>query len=355
VARGAPAWDAPEMSTLLPRLLAFVVLAVALAGCVQRRAQAPPGAPVADAPPRQPTRSVAAAPTSVLRDGASGEPADWAAVQRVVSASDVVAFGEFHDDVEGARFEERLWRLVTAAPDARPGTLAMEFFERDVQPALDAYLAGSLDETEFAKRARQGPGYPKAHRPLVEHAKAAGRPVVAANAPRSLVTAYRKQEAPYAEWKAGLATEQQAALPRGTSVIEDAYREKFMALMGAERGARIFKAQSLWDDAMAEAVADRRAAHPSERVLLVVGAFHVQGRLGTLTKLAQRRPGDRVGLIVMAHADDAALSLPADLRGAADLVLVVPQPRAQPAPPSAPAAPPTGARPAQPPVPQPKT
>jgi uncharacterized iron-regulated protein len=325
-------------------LLALVLLALACAGCVQRGAARTAPAPAPDARPR-PVLSKPAAPASVLRDGATGVPADWAAVERVVRGADVVAFGEFHDDAEGARFEERLWRLVTAAPDARPGTLAMEFFERDVQPALDAYLAGSLDEADFTRRARQGPGYAKAHRPLIEHAKAAGRPVVAANAPRPLVTAYRKQEAPYAEWKAGLAPEQQAALPRETSVIEDAYREKFMALMGAERGARIFKAQSLWDDAMAEAVADRRAAHPTERVLLVVGAFHVQGRLGTLTKLAQRRPGDRVGLIVMAHAEDPALSLPADLVGAADLVLVVPSPAA---PSSA-----SPAAPSQPPVPTP--
>jgi hypothetical protein len=100
--------------------------------------------------------------------------------------------------------------------------------------------------------------------------------------------------------------------------------------MGEERGAAFFKAQSLWDDAMAEAVADRRATAPQERVLLIVGGFHVRGRLGTLTKYAQRRPQDRVGLIVMAYGEDPALSLPADARGQADLVLVVRTPEEKP-------------------------
>lgn len=338
----------------IPALTLLSLATLSSVGCVQRRA-APAPVPAPDARPRpQLSKPAQVAPTSVLRDAATGGVADWAAVERLVSASDVVAFGEYHDDPHGARFEERLWSLVASAPDKRPGTLAMEFLERDVQADLDAYLAGTLDEETFRKRARQGPGYAKAHRPLIEHAKARGRPVIAANAPRPLVTAYRKQEAPYAEWKAGLSPEQQAALPRETRVIEDAYRDKFMALMGAERGAKIFKAQSLWDDAMAEAVADRRAAFPQERVLLVVGGFHVQSRLGTLTKLAERRPSDRVGLIVMAHGADATLALPDDLRGQADFVLVVPrpppEPKVHPAPPAAGATPPT-----MPPVPAPKS
>jgi uncharacterized iron-regulated protein len=305
--------------------------------------------------------------TSVLREGTSGREVPLSALDRVIARNDVIAFGEYHDQADGARLEAVLWERLTTTPPpgGRSATLAMEFLERDVQADVDAYLAGQIDEATFVKRARQGPGYAATHRALVERAKATGRPVIAANAPRRLVTAYRKQDAAYADWKATLPEADRGWLPSSTRTIDDLYRARFVELMGEERGATFFKAQSLWDDAMAEAVADRRAKAPNERVLLIVGGFHVEGRLGTLTKLAERRPQDRVGLIVMAYGEDAALSLPADVRGQADLVLVVRKPeetpRVQPAktpakapagsPSAAPAATAPGSAPAQPPVP----
>lgn len=353
--------DAARMSPIHPRrrscpaprsprhaALACLVLVVASsAGCARARTTSPAVAPAVPAAVPAPAPA-AAAPRMVLRHGQSGREVPWSTVESLVQRSDVIFFGEYHDDRAGAEFERRLWEQLSTqrGRGARPATLAMEFIERDTQPVLDAYLAGTLPEAEFVKQARQGPGYAAAHRPLVEHAKAVGRPVIAANAPRPLVTAYRKQAAPYAEWLATLTDAQRGSLPRSTSTPDDAYKARFLGLMGGERGNAIFKAQALWDDAMAEAVADRRAAHPAERVLLVVGAFHVQGRLGTITKFRERRPGDRIAVIAMAYGEDEALRLPEDMRGEADLVLVVPKPPSRPAPakhppavPKAPAAP----------------
>lgn len=330
------------------RLAGVLALAGASAACAGARGACTPCAPVAAAVAPAPAPEAATAPRMVLRHGQSGREVPWSTVESLVQRSDVIFFGEYHDDPAGAAFERRLWQSLTGqrGRGARPATLAMEFIERDTQPVLDAYLAGTLPEADFVKQARQGPGYAAAHRPLIEHAKAVGRPVLAANAPRPLVTAYRKQQAPYAEWLGTLTEAQRATLPRSTSTPDDAYKAKFVELMGGERAGAIFKAQALWDDAMAEAVADRRAAHPAERVLLVVGAFHVQGRLGTVTKFRERRPGDRVAIIAMAHGEDEALGLPADMRGEADLVLVVPKPAPRPLPakhplaaPKAPAAP----------------
>lgn len=321
----------PRPSPLLP-LLVLVSLATpactrhacrsrALPTASTRAASPVPAAPAAPAVPR---------PASVLRDGATGAAVGPEAWARLVAGADVVAFGEFHEDPEGSRAEGALWDALLGAADGRPATLALEFFEKDTQGDLDAYLAGALAKPDFVKRTRQGPAYEKTHGPLVEAAKAHGRAVLAANAPRRLVTAYRKQAEAYEDWKAALPEADRAALPRSTSTPEGPYRERFVSLMGQERGAAFFKAQSLWDDAMAESVADARTAHPDARVLLVVGGFHVQERLGTLAKIAQRRPEDRLALVVMAHGDGPDLALPADAQGTADLVLVVPRPPPEP-------------------------
>lgn len=327
--------------------LLFVLCAVAsaLAGCAggcPRRcrpaceAAVSPGASSAGAPQgsaRARLAEVPQGPASVLRDGTTGAEVGRDALARLATGADVIAFGELHGHPEGAQAELELWRAVAAAADDRPGVLALEFFEKDTQADLDAHLMGMLSEADLAKRARQGDAYAKTHGPLVAEAKAKRSPVIAANAPRRLVSAYRKQSAPYDMWKASLPEADRAFLPRATAEAQGPYRDKFLALMGPERGPAFFKAQSLWDDAMAESVADVRTAQPTARVLLVVGGFHVEGRLGTLAKLAARRPADKIALVQMVTSKDAALALPPDQRGRADLVLVVPEPKEEPAKP----------------------
>ena len=116
-----------------------------------------------------------------------------------------------------------------------------------------------------------------------------------------------------------------------------------------------FRGQTLWDDAMAESIARYRDANPGHRVLLVVGAFHVAGRLGTITKVLARRPGDRVALLTMGAAEEPDLPFAEEDRGAGDAVLKVhppekeapgrdrtptPRPRSARGPDAAPEAPP---------------
>jgi uncharacterized iron-regulated protein len=148
--------------------------------------------------------------------------------------------------------------------------------------------------------------------------------VIAANAPRRLVRAWRTADAPdYAAWRASLPEADRSLLPRDWSTPRDAYWERFRAMMGPTAEA-FFRSQTLWDDAMAEAVADARAARPDRRVLLVVGGFHVQGRLGTHAKVAARRPNDRVLSIVMSETDAPGLPFEASDRGLGDFVLKLP-------------------------------
>lgn len=325
------------MDVRRPALLASMLLA-ALVGTACTRSRCPRAcAPPCRLPvPRAlaPT-GPAPAPARAARDQAV-YTADGiattvaAAVQRSLAADvDVFAFGELHGDPFGAAAE--LAVLEGLAAGGRPLALAMEFLERDVQPIVDAWLAGDLDDEAFVAAARQGAAYARTHGPLLAFAKDHGIPVIAANAPRPLVTRYRKSDDAYATWLETLTEEERATLPRSTHEVEDTYRARFMDLMGPERGASFFRSQSLWDDAMAEAIADFREAHPRHRVLFIVGAFHVTGGLGTLTKYAGRRPGDRTTTLVMTHDTEAHLPWRAGDAGLGDTVLKV-RPEARQAP-----------------------
>lgn len=313
--------------------LIAVLCALPFAGCAFNQPCCDPCARVGGASASVPMPMPMPTPTPVrprpfaLYDGKDGAPTTLEAFLAASKDADLVAFGELHGHPVGAAMELKVLEGMAAGP--RPVALAMEFLERDVQGAIDDYLAGRTTEAEFLKVARQGPAYAVTHRPLVEFAKARKFAVIAANAPRRLVTEYRKSEKSYADYVGTLTEADRGYLPAETTVATGPYLDRFTKLMGAERGPKLIKAQSLWDDAMADAIAAHRTAHPDARVMFVVGGFHVMGRLGTITKFKARRPDDRVAVLVMSQGTPPALEFDAEDRGEGDLILTVPP---QPAP-----------------------
>lgn len=303
-------------------LLPFVLL---LAGCVtaQPRRSCGPRSQVTVRPttpspsPRAPEGRIRA-----LYDGETGREIGLDRFLAKARDADLVAFGELHGQPVGAIYERLVYESLLTGQ--RPVALAMEFFERQHQPALDAYLAGEMDEEAFLKETQRNKAYPKTHAPLVELAKGHQMPVIAANSPRSLVSGYRKsKEEYYEDYLATLTEEERALLPAETSLVKDAYWERFSEAMGPKMAGPFFKAQSLWDDAMAESMARHRDANPDHRVFFVVGGFHVRNGLGTITKYRQRRPDDKVAILVMDFGEPPALAFDEEDRGAGDALLKV--------------------------------
>ncbi len=282
-----------------PVVIALAALFVLSACVAPRRARRccpeRPAVPKAESVTPSPTPAPEPRDTGWFRG--DGRPMDADAVFAAAPNASVIAFGEFHSHPVGAAAELRMLKAVHAAHPRM--ALAMEFFERDTQADLDAYLAGELDEPAFVKRTRQSADYAKGHRALIEYCKKHGIPVIAANAPRPLVSGYRKFEGDYAAYRLTLSETELSYVADETSTPDDAYRTRFYDVMGPERAPTFFRSQSLWDDTMAESIARFRDLHPDHKVLFVVGAFHVRGGLGALTKYRQRRPNDTVSLIVM--------------------------------------------------------
>ena len=92
-----------------------------------------------------------------------------------LAQADIVFVGEQHDDPATHALELRLLQGLHQRAGARL-TLAMEMWERDVQPSLNDYLAARMDEAAFLKAARPWSNYRTDYRPLVEYAKAAAHP-----------------------------------------------------------------------------------------------------------------------------------------------------------------------------------
>lgn len=336
-------------------------------------------------------------------DARTGRPVSFGTIVDLARSADVVLFGEEHSNVVCNALEAQL--LAAMHGGGPPVALAMEFFERDTQAALDSYLEKRISEDAFREMTRQKRNYAVSHRPMIEYCRGASIPVIAANAPWRLMRAFGKSGLPFAEYRATVEPADQAWLPRECVLLEGAYRERFEAVMShhgedvaattqpstspveaasdaaesgstdsqveidsqtssevksepAEEGAnpsspvssqpahghshghkppastqpaeeepsasdmmqKAYGSQSLWDDSMAEAVADYRGRYAERRVMLVVGVFHVEHEGGLQVKLRQRRPNDTILTIVFRGAQKLA-EFDEEDSGAGDIVI----------------------------------
>lgn len=264
-------------------MLGLVIFA---AGCStpQKRAETKSAAPAAELQPR----------SEVSVFDREGRRAAWPAMLAGLKEADVVVIGETHGHPLGLAAAATVWEdLLQKRPNA---VLAMEFFERDQQVALDDYLAGVTDEEAFREAARRSEGnYPPGHRQMVEAAKAAGRPVIAANAPRRYV---RMTTPAGYEKLTRLSEEQQRLFNPPARLAEGRYRDEFFGLMGGGGHGdgmpegmveKMYYSQQLWDSTMAESVvnATLRGEGP---VVLVVGRFHADFDGATVEFIERARP-----------------------------------------------------------------
>jgi uncharacterized iron-regulated protein len=252
-------------------------------------------APAAFAQTPRPLPSLAAA--TLVYDTKAKAETTWPAALDALATFDVVFLGETHIDDTTHRVELHVLEHLLARKQGKV-VLAMEMFERDVQKVLDDYLQGRIDETAFLQQARPWGNYHTAYRPLVEAAKAAKIPVVAANFPGSL----RRQLARGGKQAIeALPAEARALMPAEIFPGSAAYWERVdravRGHMGGPSGGtpeeRLYEAQNMWDNSMGDNVAKARAAHPDSLVLHVAGGFHVAYRDGTVAQFVRRSPGCR--------------------------------------------------------------
>ncbi len=234
----------------------------------------------------------------------SGAPASMEAVIAAALEADVVYLGEIHDDSVTHVAQLAVLEAVLER-SGRPVALGLEMFETDVQVVLDEYLAGHIQERDLMAAARPWGNYATDYRPLVEAAKAAGAPVLAANAPNRYVRRLSRGET-----LAGLEDEALQVLPPLPLVPPSPETTAaFTELMGGMAGhggpsvEDMLAAQNLRDASMADVVATHLGRHPGALVIHVNGGFHSEGGRGIPEHLARRVSGVRQ-LVVTFHPDD---------------------------------------------------
>jgi uncharacterized iron-regulated protein len=230
----------------------------------------------------------------------------------VLASYDVIFLGELHRHPGNHLAEMALFRAIhERAPSL---SLSMEQFERDVQPAVDDYLAGRTGETPFMSASRAWNNYATSYRPLVEYAKAHKLPLIAANAPEKVVRCVGREGADFLK---RMTPEQRGWAAADLHLNEGPYRDKFLGFVGSDAGhggdgskdkaaqrpppsesaLRSFAAQVTRDDTMAESIALHLQKNPGRKVVHINGAFHSASFLGTVERLQARMPQLKIAVV----------------------------------------------------------
>ncbi len=226
-----------------------------------------------------------------IRDGHTRQAVEWEDLLEALAEADAVFLGEQHTDETSHRVQLAIYEELLARRQQRV-VLALEMFDRDTQDALDAYLAGEIDESTWLDQARPWNNYATAYRPLVETARRAGAPVRAANFPRPLLMRIARQGIDVLQ---DLDDEQRRHVPDRLLPQRDAYwRRVDNAMRGhgsvMRTGDRLHSTQSLWDNSMADTAAKALDQHPDHSVLFINGDFHSAYGDGAVYLLRQLKP-----------------------------------------------------------------
>ncbi len=215
-----------------------------------------------------PALALAACPAPGEWRDASGQPLSPDRLFEDAASAQVVLLGERHD-----RMEHHRWQLHTLAAlhAQRPDmVIGLEMLPRESQPALDAWVAGELDEQAFLTESDWDRAWgfdADLYLPILHFARIHRVPLLAINLDRSLVSRLREEG-----WDAVPPEERYHITPPAPAT--EAYRESLGKVFAEHPSAhyddadieRFVAGQQVWDRAMAAGL-----AQVAEEGILAVG------------------------------------------------------------------------------------
>eukprot|EP01132_Coremiostelium_polycephalum_P016389 gene16389-19702_t len=189
--------------------------------------------------------------------------------------TDVLFFGEEHNDSTGHALEAEIYKKMFAA---FPKTaLTLEMFHTDVQPVIDEYLSGCISEKNFIKEARAWNNY-NDYKPLIEFAKANKLPVIGGNAAARYSNMVSRSG--LIALKALPEASRAFLPPLSIDTATGRYYDKFNETLGGHSmgSMKIYQTQNFWDATMAWSIATYQKKNKNAKVLQLNGRFHSDER-----------------------------------------------------------------------------
>lgn len=238
-------------------------------------------------PPTTPLGIVRAAEEPERIVDASGNELSLDELITALGQVDVVYLAERHDEVADHGMQQHLFRALHHR-DSNV-LLGIEMLPETQQQHLEDWLAGDLDVSTFRRRVRWSEtwGHDFAfYQPMFEFARSRAVQMRALNVPRNTTRAIARQGLD------GLPEELRASLPE-LDLENNEHRALVMDALGGHAHGNVehyYQAQVVWDETMAQAVADARRSTEAQ-VIVLAGRMHVQQGLGIPRRAVRRGAG----------------------------------------------------------------
>ena len=245
-----------------------------------------------------------------------GKKTTYKKLLKAATATDVVLFGEEHDNALVHWLQLELTKDVA---EKKSIVMGAEMIEADNQKQLDQYLAGTIDQKAFDTLARLWPNYKGDYKPLVDFAKENKIKFVAANIPRRYASLVYKQgfealNALSAEEKTWI-----APLPIAYDAILPGY-VKMLEMSGGHGGDNLPKAQAVKDATMGYFIAQNLVE--GSVFIHYNGTYHSDNYEGINWYLKKLQP--KVKIVTIATVSQKELDkLEAEHLNKADFIIVV--------------------------------
>jgi uncharacterized iron-regulated protein len=210
-----------------------------------------------------------------------------------ISKQQIVYLGETHDS---ARDHQIQLEIIDELHRRNPKiTIAFEQFQRPYQSVLDDYLQGKITESQLVENSeyKKRWGFPwTLYAPIVQFAKQQQFSLIALNTPSEITRKVSRQ---------GLESlnlsDRRFIPPIGSiQVGPDAYRDRIQKIYqemhqgkGNSQGFnRFFEAQVLWDETMADRLAQAVKQNPNDLIIVLVGQGHLLYHDGIPNRVKRR-------------------------------------------------------------------
>lgn len=220
----------------------------------------------------------------------TGHKVEFDQMLEAIGDTRLVYIGETHDNPASHQLQlDVLQGLQLKNPDRL--ALGMEMFTPEQQPVLDRWVAGELDEKEFLLEVDWFTNWQMnfaLYRPLLDFCRINRIPVIALNAPKPLVRQIgRTQLYELPEDVQQRLPELDFSDPYQRAMTEGIYSGHSM---GKAMSDGFLRVQTLWDETMAQSIADYLSSEngSGRQMVVVAGGNHVRYGFGIPRRVHRR-------------------------------------------------------------------
>lgn len=236
-----------------------------------------------------------------------------------IASKELIFVGEIHDNPEHHLIQVQI--LQALIDKAGHFDLAMEFFQHPNQAVVDRYIQGKIDENVFLEEVgwEKGWGFDYSlYRPLMLLARKNGSKVLALNAPEDIVRKVARKGLD------ALDEMERDQIAREIGLDNEAHRKYLYEIYGQHAHGSIkefeyfYEAQCVWEDTMAQNIADFMIKQKG-KVVAFAGNGHIVYKYGIPDRTIKRHPVSMV--TIMPYAIHGTESIE---KGMADYVWLTP-------------------------------